>query len=251
MSLIIVFASLLALVFYTAFIALSTRAMQYDAGGQVYECSIEYESISKDNKIPIETKLVNMYTVIWSYEGLCNISARSVNKTHVAVQVMPLSGKTVLVAFEVYKRFNYAWLTMFNGTHLNTPIFVGFTPVYSTLAVNRSLNDMMLVYQGSRVVVRCGDLILGNTRYMNVWIVEGGDSLLAIYGTGHYPIYAASKIRLPDGVHVIEIRVKRLGVDAHALHVCSPEHYIDLRGLAILIAFAAVPAAVIIALRRR
>lgn len=245
---------LLSLLAYFAFSAVNAYAFRYTIQHQMYKCNIRYESTS-ENRFPAAGGAPNIYVVKWYYEGLCNISVKSINKTHIEVLLSAVGGNDTLAAFEVYKEFNYAWLVVFNNTRLPKPVFVGFMPLYSTLAINRSLNRMMLVYQGSKIVVQCGDFILkepnNSTYYKNVWIVTSDNGLLAIYGMSRYPIYTNFEIRLPDGIHIIRIEVRKVGININALNVCKPEQYIDLKGLGILLIFTSIPIVTIFMLKRR
>ena len=214
----------------------------------LYACSIDYEVSSRKGSFA-RMEAGNAYEVLWSYKGLCTVNVRDVNKTYVEVWLSPANDTSVkLIAFLVYRKFNYAWLIAFNNTVLSKPLFVGFTPVYSTLPVNRSLNNMRLVYQDARVVVDCGYFTLGDYVYKNVWSVSADNVLTVVYGVGPYPLFAESKIRMPDGAHVISIEIKRMGVSVD--NVCAPRRYIDWGGLVMLLVLASMPVAVFLMLRR-
>ncbi|WP_167827801.1 hypothetical protein [Pyrolobus fumarii] len=224
------------------------RIMHY---GKLYWCWIDYMVPSVNDNI-VRVEAGNVYDVLWSYESLCRVNVREVNGTHLEVWLSPANNVSAkLVSLMVYKRFNYAWLTVFNNTALLEPIFVGFTPIYTTLVLNYTINDMGLVYQGKRVSITCNDLILDNDTVINIWLVEANDLLSAAYGSDVYPISVRAKIVMPDGVHVIDIELDMVGINASRVGgVCEPVHYIDWGGLVKLLGLAAIPVAAFLVLRR-
>ncbi len=219
--------------------------------GRLYWCQIDYMVPSVNGSV-VRVGAGDVYNVLSSYEGLCRVNVREVNETHLEVWLSPANNVSAkLVSFIVYKRFNYAWLIVFNNTVLPEPFFVGFTPVYTTIALNRTVNDLRLSYQGKRVSVVCGNLVLRNTTLTNIWLVEAGDLLTAGYALSAYPLSVRAEILMPDGVHVIDIELDMVGVNASRVGgVCEPVHYIDWGGLVKLLGLAAIPVAAFLVLRR-
>ncbi len=219
--------------------------------GALYQCRVNYEALSGDTHT-LGAGGDNIREVLWSYEGLCEVNVRKINETYVEVWVSPANNiSKKLVSLLVYRSFNYAWLIVFNDTMLAKPIFVGFTPIYTTIALNRSVNTMKLNYQGVRVTVKCGDFVTYNTALSGIWLVEADGLLSAVYGSGSYPLIVNAEILMPDGMHVVELELNLVNINASETSgVCKPQQYIDWKLLAELLALAVVPAAAILTVRR-